>query len=160
MGRPGTCPARAARGHPQQPELHGQVSPHRCPPSPHQGRQLETVRAEVAEKGDVGLVAESSRSTQRLMLPPPPLTTSGVFAKFRDIARLTGSAVSGTGWLTRCQDIRASRAQQAAGRLLLLESRTEEMLLGGEGGGEGRTARGHAEGRWGWRGEEVGSRDH
>ncbi|XP_036055485.1 DNA ligase 1 isoform X2 [Onychomys torridus] len=56
------------------------------------GRQLESVRAEVAEKGDVGLVAENSRSTQRLMLPPPPLTTSGVFTKFCDIARLTGSA--------------------------------------------------------------------
>uniref|UniRef100_A0A8D2D7L7 DNA ligase n=1 Tax=Sciurus vulgaris TaxID=55149 RepID=A0A8D2D7L7_SCIVU len=56
------------------------------------GRQLEAVRAEAAEKGDLGLVAESSRSTQRLMLPPPPLTTSGVFAKFCDIARLTGSA--------------------------------------------------------------------
>ncbi|XP_054444495.1 DNA ligase 1 [Pteronotus mesoamericanus] len=56
------------------------------------GRQLESVRAEAAEKGDVGLVAENSRSTQRLMLPPPALTASGVFAKFRDIARLTGSA--------------------------------------------------------------------
>ncbi|XP_062966472.1 DNA ligase 1 isoform X1 [Cynocephalus volans] len=56
------------------------------------GRQLESVRAEAAEKGDVGLVAENSRSTQRLMLPPPPLTTSGVFAKFCDIAGLTGSA--------------------------------------------------------------------
>ncbi|XP_006868288.1 PREDICTED: DNA ligase 1 [Chrysochloris asiatica] len=56
------------------------------------GRQLESVRAEAAEKGDVGLVAESSRSTQRIMLPPPPLTASGVFAKFRDIARLAGSA--------------------------------------------------------------------
>ncbi|XP_023377896.1 DNA ligase 1 [Pteropus vampyrus] len=56
------------------------------------GRQLESVRAEAAEKGDVGLVAENSRSTQRLMLPPPTLTASGVFAKFRDIARLTGSA--------------------------------------------------------------------
>ncbi|XP_006142255.1 DNA ligase 1 isoform X1 [Tupaia chinensis] len=54
------------------------------------GRQLESVRAEVAEKGDLGLVAENSRSTQRLMLPPPPLTTSGVLAKFRDIARLSG----------------------------------------------------------------------
>uniref|UniRef100_G3T2A3 DNA ligase n=1 Tax=Loxodonta africana TaxID=9785 RepID=G3T2A3_LOXAF len=56
------------------------------------GRQLESVRAEAAEKGDVGLVAESSRTTQRIMLPPPPLTASGVFAKFRDIARLAGSA--------------------------------------------------------------------
>lgn len=56
------------------------------------GRQLESVRAEVAEKGDVGLVAENSRSTQRLMLPPPALTATGVFARFRDIARLTGSA--------------------------------------------------------------------
>ncbi|XP_067575664.1 DNA ligase 1 isoform X1 [Pseudorca crassidens] len=56
------------------------------------GRQLESVRAEAAEKGDVGLVAESSRSTQRLMLPPPALTASGVFTKFRDIAQLAGSA--------------------------------------------------------------------
>uniref|UniRef100_A0A0P6J4E3 DNA ligase n=1 Tax=Heterocephalus glaber TaxID=10181 RepID=A0A0P6J4E3_HETGA len=56
------------------------------------GRQLESVRAEAVEKGDVGLVAENSRSTQRLMLPPPPLTSAGVFSKFRDIAQLTGSA--------------------------------------------------------------------
>lgn len=51
----------------------------------------------MAEKGDVGLVAESSRSTQRLVLPPPALTAAGVFTKFRDIAQLAGSAVSGQG---------------------------------------------------------------
>uniref|UniRef100_A0A8C8X044 DNA ligase n=1 Tax=Panthera leo TaxID=9689 RepID=A0A8C8X044_PANLE len=56
------------------------------------GRQLESVKAEAAEKGDMGLVAENSRSTQRLMLPPPALTAAGVFAKFRDIAGLAGSA--------------------------------------------------------------------
>lgn len=56
------------------------------------GRQLESVRAEVAEKGDAGLVAENSRSTQRLVLPPPPLSAAGVFAKFQDIARLSGTA--------------------------------------------------------------------
>uniref|UniRef100_A0A8C8WZN7 DNA ligase n=1 Tax=Panthera leo TaxID=9689 RepID=A0A8C8WZN7_PANLE len=66
------------------------------PPQPRlpapQGRQLESVKAEAAEKGDMGLVAENSRSTQRLMLPPPALTAAGVFAKFRDIAGLAGSA--------------------------------------------------------------------
>lgn len=75
------------------------------PPPPHHlalslpppGRQLDSVRAEAAEKGDVGLVAENSRTTQRLMLPPPILTASGVFSKFRDIARLTGSTVSRAG---------------------------------------------------------------
>nr|XP_045366745.1 DNA ligase 1 [Camelus bactrianus] len=56
------------------------------------GRQLESVRAEATEKGKVGLVAESSRSMQRLMLPPPALTAAGVFAKFRDIAQLAGNA--------------------------------------------------------------------
>ncbi|KAM7060114.1 DNA ligase 1 [Molossus nigricans] len=56
------------------------------------GRQLDIIRAQAAEMGDVGLVAENSRSTQRLMLPPPALTASGVIAKFREIARLTGSA--------------------------------------------------------------------
>lgn len=71
--------------------------PHHWFPPP-QGRQLDSVKAEAAEKGDVGLVAENSRSTQRLMLPPPALTSAGVFAKFRDIARLAGSAVSGAQW--------------------------------------------------------------
>ncbi|XP_020859767.1 DNA ligase 1 isoform X1 [Phascolarctos cinereus] len=56
------------------------------------GRQLEAIRAEMAERGDVGLVVEASRSTQRTMLPLPPLTASGVLSKLRDIARLTGSA--------------------------------------------------------------------
>ncbi|XP_068959410.1 DNA ligase 1 [Petaurus breviceps papuanus] len=56
------------------------------------GRQLEAIRAEVAEKGDVGLVVEASRSTQRTMLPLPPLTAAGVLSKLRDIARLTGNA--------------------------------------------------------------------
>ncbi|XP_072463333.1 DNA ligase 1 isoform X2 [Notamacropus eugenii] len=55
------------------------------------GRQLEAIRAEMVEKGDVGLVVEASRSTQRTMLPLPPLTAAGVLSKLRDIARLTGS---------------------------------------------------------------------
>lgn len=56
------------------------------------GRQLDVVKAEAAEVGDVGLVAENSRVTQRFMVPPPPLTAAGVFAKFKEIAQLTGNA--------------------------------------------------------------------
>ncbi|KAM9038474.1 DNA ligase 1 isoform 1-T2 [Sarcophilus harrisii] len=58
------------------------------------GRQLDTIRAEMAERGDVGLVVEASRSTQRTMLPLPHLTAAGVLSKLRDIARLTGSAAT------------------------------------------------------------------
>lgn len=101
----GSPTGHLARAHAARPpEKGGAATP--SPPGSllPQGRQLESVRAEAAEKGDVGLVAENSRSTQRLMLPPPALTASGVFAKFRDIARLTGSAVSGAGCLPPSPD--------------------------------------------------------
>ncbi|OCT72895.1 DNA ligase 1 isoform X1 [Xenopus laevis] len=56
------------------------------------GRQLEKIKAEAQEKGDLGLVAESSRSNQRTMFTPPKLMASGVFGKLKDIARMTGNA--------------------------------------------------------------------
>ncbi|XP_038608622.1 DNA ligase 1 isoform X1 [Tachyglossus aculeatus] len=56
------------------------------------GRQLDAVRAEAAERGDVGLVAESSRSTQRTVFAPAPLTVTGVFAKLKEIAKMVGNA--------------------------------------------------------------------
>lgn len=59
------------------------------------GRQLDKIKAEAQEKGDLGLVAESSRSNQRTMFTPPKLSAIGVFNKFQEIARMTGSAVSG-----------------------------------------------------------------
>uniref|UniRef100_A0A6I8SX70 DNA ligase n=1 Tax=Xenopus tropicalis TaxID=8364 RepID=A0A6I8SX70_XENTR len=56
------------------------------------GRQLEKIKSEAQEKGDLGLVAESSRSNQRTMFTPPKLMASGVFSKLKDIARMTGNA--------------------------------------------------------------------
>lgn len=56
------------------------------------GRTAEKVRAEAAAKGDLGLVAESSRSHQRVLFSPPPLTLATVFAKLRSIAEMTGNA--------------------------------------------------------------------
>ncbi|XP_074978648.1 DNA ligase 1 isoform X3 [Caretta caretta] len=56
------------------------------------GRQLDQIKAEAQEKGDLGLVAESSRSNQRTMFTPPKLSAAGVFSKLQEIARMTGSA--------------------------------------------------------------------
>ncbi|XP_043196469.1 DNA ligase 1-like isoform X1 [Amphibalanus amphitrite] len=56
------------------------------------GRTVDKVRAEAAEKGDLGLVAESSKSRQRMMFRPAPLTVAGVFKTLKDIAMMSGQA--------------------------------------------------------------------
>ena len=58
------------------------------------GRTVDKVRAEAAERGDLGLVAEASKSRQRMMFRPAPLTVAGVFKTLKDIAMMSGQAVS------------------------------------------------------------------
>ncbi|KAG8188512.1 hypothetical protein JTE90_008077 [Oedothorax gibbosus] len=57
------------------------------------GRTTDKIKDEVKLKGDLGLVAESSRGNQRLMFAPPKLTVSSVFSKFKEIAMMTGNTV-------------------------------------------------------------------
>uniref|UniRef100_A0A672JTB5 DNA ligase n=1 Tax=Salarias fasciatus TaxID=181472 RepID=A0A672JTB5_SALFA len=56
------------------------------------GRQLDKIKAEAQEKGDLGLVAESSRSNQRTMFQPASLTAGGVFRKLKEIASMSGNS--------------------------------------------------------------------
>lgn len=56
------------------------------------GRQLDKIKAEAQEKGDLGLVAESSRSNQRTMFQPASLTVGGVFRKLKEIASMSGNS--------------------------------------------------------------------
>ncbi|TKS79442.1 DNA ligase 1 [Collichthys lucidus] len=56
------------------------------------GRQLDKIKAEAQEKGDLGLVAESSRSNQRMMFQPASLTAGGVFRKLKEIAGMSGNS--------------------------------------------------------------------
>eukprot|EP00057_Strongylocentrotus_purpuratus_P000684 XP_001180844.2 PREDICTED: DNA ligase 1 [Strongylocentrotus purpuratus] len=56
------------------------------------GRSVDKLKVDAAEKGDLGLVAESSRSTQRTMFTPPRLTIKKVFSKLKDIANLSGNS--------------------------------------------------------------------
>ncbi|XP_066508398.1 DNA ligase 1-like [Hoplias malabaricus] len=56
------------------------------------GRQLDKIKAEAQEKGDLGLVAESSRSNQRMMFAPANLTAAGVFSKLKEIGNMSGNS--------------------------------------------------------------------
>ncbi|CAK9821968.1 DNA ligase 1 [Anthophora retusa] len=56
------------------------------------GRSLAQIKADVQEVGDLGIVAEGSRSNQRTMFQPAPLTVAGVYARLKEIAQMTGSA--------------------------------------------------------------------
>ncbi|XP_038035116.2 DNA ligase 1 [Anas platyrhynchos] len=56
------------------------------------GRQLAQIRSEAQDKGDLGLVAESSRCTQRTVVAPAPLSAAGVLGKLREMATMSGNA--------------------------------------------------------------------
>jgi DNA ligase 1 len=54
------------------------------------GRKDDAIKSDYKEAGDLGSVAMVSRSTQRMMFPPPPLTVAGVLNEFRAIATTEG----------------------------------------------------------------------
>ena len=54
------------------------------------GRTVAQIKADSNKAGDLGIVAEESRGSQRTMFKPAPLTLVGVFNKLKDIAQLTG----------------------------------------------------------------------
>lgn len=54
------------------------------------GRSEASVKEMHAKTGDLGIVAQQCRSTQRIMFQPAPLTIRGVFNALRDIARMEG----------------------------------------------------------------------
>ena len=53
------------------------------------GRSLAVVKQDQKQIGDLGLVAAKSRSTQKLMFAPKPLSVRGVFASLLGIATAT-----------------------------------------------------------------------
>lgn len=58
------------------------------------GRTMAQIKADAQSTGDLGIVAERSKSNQRMMFTPPPLTVEGVFTKLKEIAKMSGNAVS------------------------------------------------------------------
>ena len=55
------------------------------------GRSVAQIKTDASKKGDLGIVAETSRGGQRVMFQPAPLTIPKVFAELKWIANLKGN---------------------------------------------------------------------
>lgn len=56
------------------------------------GRNLAHIKSQTQAIGDLGIVAEQSRVSQRIMIRPKPLSIRGVFNKLREIAKISGQS--------------------------------------------------------------------
>uniref|UniRef100_A0A336MB82 DNA ligase n=1 Tax=Culicoides sonorensis TaxID=179676 RepID=A0A336MB82_CULSO len=56
------------------------------------GRELSKIKHDVQKEGDLGIVAEKSRTNQKMMFQPSALTIDGVFSKLKSIASLSGQS--------------------------------------------------------------------
>lgn len=56
------------------------------------GRSESHIKTELREKGDLGLIAESSRVNQTMLFKPKPLTLQIVFDRLRSIAEMKGQS--------------------------------------------------------------------
>lgn len=60
------------------------------------GRSVSQIKADVQNTGDLGIVAEKSRTNQRMLFSfqPARLTVRGVFDKLKEICKMAGQSVS------------------------------------------------------------------
>eukprot|EP00158_Paraphelidium_tribonemae_P006812 Partr_v1_DN27983_c0_g1_i1_m11704 putative DNA ligase len=56
------------------------------------GRSVQRIKSDLGIHGDLGKVAEASRSNQPTMFKPKPLTCSVVFSTLKDISRISGNS--------------------------------------------------------------------
>jgi len=59
------------------------------------GRSVSQIKADLSKFGDLGVIAENSKGSQRTMFQPAPLTVPTVFARLREVAAMTGNASAG-----------------------------------------------------------------
>lgn len=57
------------------------------------GRSMAQIKSDAQKVGDLGIVAEQSKSNQRMIFQPAHLNVRGVYEKLKDIAKMSGHAV-------------------------------------------------------------------
>ena len=57
------------------------------------GRSIEKIKAEVNELGDIGLVAQTSKTAQATLIKPKLLTVSYLYNTLMEIATMAGKDV-------------------------------------------------------------------
>lgn len=58
------------------------------------GRTIAQIKSDANATGDLGIVAEQSRSSQCMIFQPARLTVQSVFSKLKAIAQMSGHSVS------------------------------------------------------------------
>lgn len=77
------------------------------------GRKVAQLKSEVEKKGDLGLVAESSRTTQRTIFSAPKLTIDMVYKRLKEVAQMSGQSSAGhkvakiKSLIVSCRDVEA-----------------------------------------------------
>ena len=56
------------------------------------GRNVSSIKKDMDKQGDLGLVAQSSKSNQKTMFIPAALTLSFVFKSLKEISEITGTS--------------------------------------------------------------------
>ncbi|KAL1517085.1 hypothetical protein ABEB36_000894 [Hypothenemus hampei] len=56
------------------------------------GRTVNQIKSDIQETGDIGIVAEQSKSNQTMLFKPARLTVKNVFDRLKEIAQMTGHA--------------------------------------------------------------------
>ncbi|KAJ1898350.1 ATP-dependent DNA ligase Cdc17, partial [Kickxella alabastrina] len=101
------------------------------------GRQVSRVKLDHQELGDLGMVVQRGKSSQRTMFKPKPLSITKVFATFKEIATTSGSSSTQkkagliTGLLASCTEIESKyliRSLEGRLRIGLAESTVQTAL--------------------------------